>query len=352
MKKLITTVLSLSILSGIIPLYSSAKTFYVHNGLPPWSDTFVTGDINKDGSVSIGDAVILNEYIVNSYSEYFDIVRFDVNSDGYIDSFDLAYMKQLVLDPDSAMTAECAVDIITPSSPVPDGKIFSDKTAMTSYLSSFIEDETEIESYSEKYNDEFFKENNLILQAFLQERGRGIFYTVSGCGKTPDNKIRTVISSNYEEYRGLYPVTNTYLLIQTAVPKSQSSENDVPFLLDTTRNYPDVSSHKYSSPDGANEILITQESFMNVSDIRVYLKDSSISYSPLTSLTVENGGTPFNDNGNWYKDDDGNDVFGDGLHYNITWFDDSVIIEYEINEGVMDKVSLLLEPQTDPDQIR
>ncbi len=351
MKKLITAALSLSILSGIVPLYSSAKTFYVHNGLPSWSETFVAGDINGDGSVRIADAVILSEYLMNGYSEYPDIVRLDVNSDGYIDSFDLVSMRKLVLNPDSAMSSECAVDIIKPSAPVPDSSILSDKAAMTSYLSSFI-DETEIAVYSERYNDAFFKENNLIFQPFLQERGRGIFYTVSGSGRTPDNKIRTIISANYEVYRPLYPFTHTYLLIQTAVQKSQSIENDSLTLLDTTADFPDVSSYKYSSPDGTKEIYITQESFMNVNDIRVYLKESSISFAPLASLMAESGTTPFSNEGKWYKDNDGNDVFGDGLHYSITWFENSVIIEYEISQGVTEKVSLLLEPQTDPDEER
>lgn len=352
MKKIITAILSLSIISEFVPLVSSARDLYVHNGLPEWSDTAVTGDINDDGYVNIADAVILDEYIINGQSEDSEVSRMDVNYDGFIDAFDLVLMRKLVLSPDSAFSSDYSVDIIKSAENVPEGKVLTSKSAMTEYLSSFIEDESEISVFSERYDDKFFDENNLVLQPFIQERGRGIFYTVSGSGRTQNNEICIVISPNYEIYRPLYQVTDTYLLIQTTIPKSHSSESDTVILLDTEENLSDISSYTYLSPDGKKQIYITQESFMNLADVRVYLKNSAISFSPLTSLTTENGYTPFSNNGEWYKDSDGNDVFGDGIHYNITWFTDSIVIDYESCQGTWNSVSVSLEPQTDPDSDR
>ena len=352
MKKIITAGLSLSIISKFVPLVSSARDLYVHNGLPEWSDTAVTGDINDDGYVNIADAVILNEYIMNGWSEDSEVSRMDVNYDGFIDSFDLVLMRKLVLNPDSAFSSDYSIDIIKSAENVPDGKVLTSKSAMTDYLSSFIEDESEISVFSERYDDKFFSENNLVLQPFIQERGRGIFYTVSSFGRTQNNEIYIVISPNYEIYRPLYQVTDTYLLIQTTIPKSQSSESDSVILLDTEENLSDISSYTYLSPDGKKEIYITQESFMNLADIRVYLKSSAISFSPLTSLTTENGFIPFSNNGEWYKDSDGNNVFGDGIHYNITWFTDNIVIDYESCQGTWNSVSVSLEPQPDPDSDR
>ncbi|MDE5772117.1 MAG: dockerin type I repeat-containing protein [Ruminococcus sp.] len=353
MKKLVSTILSFSTLLGIVPLVSSAKTLYVHNGLPEWSATFVSGDTNNDGSVNIADAVILNKYLVQGYTESTDIICLDVNSDGFIDSFDLVSMRNLVLNPDSAVSENYTIDILqSPAETVPDGKIITDTSSMIKYLSSFIEDEAEISVYTERYNDAFFEENNLFLQPLLQERGRGIFYTVSGSYRTADETINLVISPNYESYRALYPVTNTQLLIQTTFPKSQSRINNSIDLIDNYKNLPAVSSHSYYSPDGEKEIYITQESFMNVSDIRIYLKSSAIAFSPLASITTENGFLPFSDDGEWHKNSDGIDVFGDGVHYSITWHEDSIVINYMEGNGIWNDISLILEPQTDPDEIR
>lgn len=352
MKKIITAVLSLSIMSGVVPLVSSARNLYVHNGLPKWSDTAVTGDINDDGYLNIADAVALSEYIKSGQSESSEISRMDINYDGFIDSFDLVLMKKYILNPDDAFSSDYSIDIIDSAETVTDGKVLTSQSEVTEYLSSFIKDKTEIAVFSERYNDKFFIENNLVLQPFIQERGRGIMYTVSGSGVTQNNEICIVISPNYQVYRPLYQITDTFLLIQSSVPKSQSSAGDRVILIDTEKSLSDISSYNYTSPDGTKEIYITQESFMNIADIRVYLKNSAISFSPLTNLTTENGFTPFSSNGEWYKDSDGNDVFGDGIHYNITWFTDSIVIDYESCQGTWNSVSVSLEPQTDPDSGR
>lgn len=352
MKKIITAVLSLSIMSGLVPLVSSARNLYVHNGLPEWSDTAVTGDINDDGYLNIADAVALSEYIKSGQSESSEISRMDINYDGFIDSFDLVLMRKLILNPDNAFSSDYSIDIINSAETVTDGKLVTNKSEMTEYLSSFIKDESEIAVFSERYNDKFFIKNNLVLQPFIQERGRGILYTVSGSGVTQNNEICIVISPNYQVYRPLYQVTDTFLLIQSSVPKSQSSAGDGVILIDTEKSLSDISSYNYTSPDGTKEIYITQESFMNIADIRVYLKNSAISFSPLTNLTTENGFTPFSSNGEWHRDSDGNDVFGDGIYYNITWFSDSIVIDYKTSQDTWNSVSVSLEEQTDPDSGR
>jgi hypothetical protein len=56
------------------------------------------GDVNLDGTVNVSDAVLLQSYLLSSaeLSEY-QYYAADVNGDGDVDSFDMAYLRRILL---------------------------------------------------------------------------------------------------------------------------------------------------------------------------------------------------------------------------------------------------------------
>ncbi|MDE6666214.1 MAG: hypothetical protein K2K14_08540, partial [Ruminococcus sp.] len=137
---------------------------------------------------------------------------------------------------------------------------------------------------------------------------------------------------------GLYPVTNTPMLAQVTVPKSQSSADDKSGFLNFFELFAsDMSQCSYTSPDGETEIYITQEAFLLGSDVDLYLKNSDGSFTLLTYLSTDDGCCPFSYNGEWFTDNDGNSVFGDRENFTITWKDNGVIIDHRIDGGLWEK---------------
>ena len=108
MKKLLSTLLSISVIAGAIPMGASAKSepIYIENGAESWSKTVISGDINDDGNLNIADAVILQQCLMNNYSNEDDIEldesRLDINFDGVFDVFDMVQMRQFVIHPENA----------------------------------------------------------------------------------------------------------------------------------------------------------------------------------------------------------------------------------------------------------
>ncbi|MDE6101502.1 MAG: hypothetical protein K2F73_00785, partial [Ruminococcus sp.] len=199
--------------------------------------------------------------------------------------------------------------------------------------------------YIQRYNPEFFEENNLILKPFRQERGNGVFYEVIGTARVnyaDDDKtfngIFFGINPSYEQDKAFYPVTDTPMLAQITVPKYQCVDGDEAGCLDISQIFaPDISSYSYTSPDGETELYVTQEAFLLAGGINLYLKNPDGSFTHLTSLATDDGCCPFNDRGEWFTDEDGNSVFGDRENFTITWQDNGVIIDHEIDCDVWEK---------------
>lgn len=356
MKKLLSTLLCLSAITGIIPTSAGAASepIYIEDGAESWSKTVISGDVNYDGKLSIADAVILQQCLMNNYSPdddfELDESRLDVNFDGVFDAFDLIQMRQNILDPENAPRQEWTIDILECEGfPADETVVITSHQEMIKYLATFMEDidMREIMKYNQRYDYKFFEENNLILKPFRQERGNGVFYEVVGTGRVNYanedvnfNGILLGINPSYEQDKALYPVTDTPMLAQVAVPKYQCVDGDEAGCLDISQILaPDISSYSYTSPDGETELYVTQEAFLLGGSVNLYLKNPDGSFTPLTYLFTDDGCCPFNDKGEWFTDNDGNSVFGDRENFTITWKDNGVVIDHRI-DGPWEKVDM------------
>lgn len=364
MKKLLSTLLCLSVVTGIAPLNSSAlsEPIYIEDGAESKSGVIVCGDIDNNGQVSMSDLVTMYRYFMNGnvspdddYEDSANIIteRLDVNLDGSFDVFDITLMRQFVLHPDTASRQEWSIDIFSMDMLKDDDVSLSEKgNIITTYeeyqnlieLFNNIGDNnlTEVLEKHKKYDGQFFEENNLIVMPFMQERGNGVFYEVKGTTRFSNleykdetlNGIALGIKPSYKENVGLYPVADTPMIAQITVPKYQCNSDDKACCLDFSKIFaPDISSCSYKSPDGETEIFITQKSFLLAGDINLYIKNSDGSFNYLTYLYTDDGCQPFSENGEWSVDDDGNNVFGDGEYYSITWKQDGVILDHLIDNS-------------------
>lgn len=350
MNRLLKIGLAFSVLLTAVPTSTKAENIlYINNGLPYSYNTEISGDADQNGELNIADAVIFESYILKGKTPE-NMRILDLNLDGSVDIFDFACMRKQLLTSGKALSRNYAVDIVNaPTDTLPTAKIIADSATLAEYLSAFITDKSEISTYSEKYNDEFFKENNIILCPFFQERGRGIFYDIEAV-RRENGGICLDIASNYTLNLPIYPITNTTILIQATLPKLQCSENDKIIINNMTAIDSEISSHSYFSPDGTKELYITQQILNNLSDVRIYLRMQSNSLAPLGFADVTGGFRPFNDNGEWSADSEGNPVFSDGKNFSIAWYDDYVIIEHEKGDGTRESFQLELAPQEDIDR--
>ncbi|MDE6426785.1 MAG: dockerin type I repeat-containing protein [Ruminococcus sp.] len=322
---------------------------HVPNGSVKWSETVISGDANHDNTVNIADAVLMQKYM--SSGEYDgDVSCFDINSDGIIDSFDMILMRQAIINPETVVEHTYAVDILKSVENLPEyGEVCTNTDEMSGYLSEFILDISEIQTYLDKYDDTFFENNNLILMPFTQKYGRGVFYNVSGVGKIHPKKSRGIgddifiaLEAEYGAYRVLYPITNTQLLIQAAVPKSEANSGDNVSIYDAYEINTDMESIVYKSPDNKYEFYVTQETMGDVSDIRFFLKSSKISYKAITFFTAY-GDKPFTEEGEWSVDEEGNNVFSNDTTYSITWYDDYIFVTHQVRGNEWESVTVDLD---------
>jgi hypothetical protein len=96
--------------------FGSSRGFYSLNGIclyvPPgckaayetfigrdvFSKIFETGDVNRDGTVSITDVTMTVNYILGNTPDKFDKVAADMNGDDVINISDITQMVQAILD--------------------------------------------------------------------------------------------------------------------------------------------------------------------------------------------------------------------------------------------------------------
>lgn len=336
MKKFINTALCLSVIAGAIPMGASAKSepIYIENGADSWSKTIISGDVNNDGKLNIADAVILNKCLMNDFSYdgdfEFDELRLDINFDGVFDVFDLVQMRQFVLNPEKAEKQTWAIDsfesdmtFITPEMPEDCNKIFTSYGEMSDYLSTIMTNNDEIQQFLDRYDETFFEENNLILEPFVQNSGDGVFYEISTTARGKNetfkdetfNGIAFGLNAHYEHNEGLYPQKKTNLLAQVAVPKSQSSADDMIFYLSPFNFFlfPDTPPDSCRYTDGNHELVLIDNWSFHHNSVDVYLKnpDGSFTYiADMFDLDFENNGEL------------------SGENYNISFRDDCFIIDY------------------------
>lgn len=382
MKKLLSMITGLSVITGVAPMCAGAvsEPIYIEDGAESKSGTIICGDVNNDGSLNIADAVILQRCLMNNYSHEgdseFDESRLDVNFDGVFDVFDLVQMRQTVLHPETAPRQEWTIDTIKIDKLENEGfslsesgdiiTTYAEYQNMLKFFSTFEDtDLIEVLEKNQRYDEKFFEENNLILQPFRQDRGNGVFYEVVGTARLNGSRyddeetfsgIALGINQSYKEEVGLYPVTDTPMLLQVTIPKYQCVDGDEIGCLDISRflapdisscsyTFPDISSCSYTSPYSETEIYIIQKSFLLAGNIDLYLKNPDGSFTYLTYLATDDGCQPFSNNGEWSVDDDGNKVFGDGERYSITWHQDGVTLDHLI-DNAWEKVFVSFDGET------
>ncbi|MDE6426786.1 MAG: dockerin type I repeat-containing protein [Ruminococcus sp.] len=457
MKKFINTALCLAVIAGAIPMGASAKSepIFIENGPEHWEHTSISGDINGDGKVSVADAVIFQQCLMNSYSPdddfELDKSKLDINFDGVFDAFDMVLMRKFVLNPEIASTQTWAIDAFasdttfsTPTEYEDFNKIFTSYDEMSDYLSTIMTNNDEIQQFLDRYDETFFEENNLILEPFVQNAGDGVFYEIVAAARGKDeifkdkifNGIAFVLNSHYEHNEGLYPQKKTNLLAQVAVPKSQSSADDMIFYLDSAHFFfsdtpdscrytdgnhelvlinnwgfhhhstdvylknPDgsftyiddmfdfdfenngelsgenynisflddcfiidyftkgqwhkmqssydgeevINSNSYETPmykslDGQTELYLNSkyhysengEDITRETLIDIYLEETDGHLKHIGNLTAAGYNMPFKEAGEWSVDSDGNSVFSNGTTYSITWLEDSIMVDYQVD---------------------
>ncbi|MDE6833968.1 MAG: dockerin type I repeat-containing protein [Ruminococcus sp.] len=288
MKKFIKIALCTMIISGAISTETSAKSepIFLENGSEHWEYTYLRGDINNDRKISVADAVLLQKWIMDKYNALYDgnvdESFFDINFDGFIDSFDLVQMRKLVINPKDTEIHKYTIDILNTDMELSEkfdnfsnhDNIITEYNNMSEYLKTFITDSDELNKYLDRYNEIFFEENNLILIPYIQERGNGIL-TVAGGAVRIKKGIFFYIGGSYKQDIGLYPATNTKMLVQITFPKSQTSADDKILYSDwLSSQQSDTVSYNY----GKNEIVVTQNNSMGI-NANIYIKnDDSFIY--------------------------------------------------------------------------
>jgi len=332
-------------MTGIVPLSSSAvsEPIYIEDGAESWSKTVISGDINDDGKLSIADAVILQQCLMDNYSNdgdfKLDKSKLDVNFDGCFDAFDMVQMRQTVLHPETASTQTLAIDAFnsdlsfTAPEKIEDfNKILTSYDEMSAYLSTITADSDEIQKYLDRYDETFFEENNLILEPLVQNCGNGVFYEITDIARGNNvpckdgqifNGIGFAVNSNYEHNKGLYPQNKTNLLAQVAVPKSQSSADDTIIYLDLPNFFFSDTPASCHYTDGTHELVFVYNSGLHHSDTDIYLKNSDGSFTYIEDMFDFDLGE---DNGEL-----------SGENYNITFRDDCFIVDY-LAEGGWGKI--------------
>ena len=300
MKKIISIIIS------VLTAFSASSLTAFADGSPDFSDDYVThkthtrivGDLNEDGEISVCDLVIMTHIMhgnkSDDYRRYYDdeLGYSNLNFDLSTDIFDLIELRKLVISPEKAFKIVSDVDILSSANKASNVAAFiRSPEDITSYLSGIGTSEEEIQQYLDIYDDDFFKDSDVVFGTLVQEYGNGINFRYPEAsfmfGKfaeifevTEESKyeqaaellnvdIETLKSSNiytlitYQEYNThpmLYPKTDKVILFRTTVPKNiYDLSNGISFVWDFELFTPEYHAHTFDSPDGKHHIYITAE---------------------------------------------------------------------------------------------
>ncbi|MBR2284746.1 MAG: dockerin type I repeat-containing protein [Ruminococcus sp.] len=370
MKKIITAAaaaLTAAALTCSLMPANAADVIYIEENPDTWGYSAVQGDTNLDSEVTIADAVALQGYLMKernperravlTYAN--ELMRYDLNYDGFIDAFDMVVMRKLLVEPESALTMSFTVDKVSSGvissynsdenemsfGNLIDGSyredtIISDTSALSSRLHELLTDEDEIQRYIDKYDDGFFETHDLSLDVAAQSCGEGVFTRLGSAARilknTGDGLVNVIVlfsGHTYTEDIGLYPKTETLLLMQAELPKQLTDSAQAAGILDLSFLESDRNDQSYTSPDGNTEIVITQEAFLFNSSGTVYLKTEDGGYIRVSDIWTDDGAMPFESEGEWTENDDGAKVYGNGSSYSITWGEDSITLRHVTEYG-------------------
>lgn len=271
----------------------------------------------------------------------------DVNFDGIVNIIDMIEMKRAIIGETDLYEKKSAVEIS--DKPVENcsetGKILNTTSELREYLKIITDDPDRVEEYLSEYSDEFFENNSLAVGVMYQKRGEGVMYAAMPAfyinqSRGDEHTECIVVFGDYtcSHCPLLYPVTDTYLFVQESIPK-KSYDGLTGEIVDISDWFtPDSSGYYYSSKDGENEIFIVQQSFLLMGSIDVYRDNHDGTFTYLHYLSGDDGMMPFDDKGEWKKDEDGNDIFTNDTSYSFRWYDDHAEIKYYSDSWLTDTV--------------
>ncbi|SEH81791.1 hypothetical protein SAMN02910265_02869 [Ruminococcus flavefaciens] len=371
----------ISIITSVLTVFSASSLTAFADGSLDFSDDLIThktntrivGDLKEDGEISVGDLVIMAHIMHGNRSDadgryYYDELGYsDLNFDLSTDIFDIIELRKLVISPEKAFKIVSDADILSSANKASNVAAFiRSPEDITSYLSGIGTSEEEIQQYLDIYDDDFFKDSDVVFGTLVQEYGNGIHFRYPEAsfmvGKfaevfevTEESKyeqaaellnvdIETLKNSNiytlitYQEYNThpmLYPKTDKVILFRTTVPKSiYDQSNGIGLVWDFELFVPEYRAHAFDSPDGKHHIYITavEDDFMDDSCTYMFFNinnDGSYKYYgeyyDYYDLDKFNCDYILTTDGMFpaYK-------FGDNVR--IVWADSFAIIEFQVDE--------------------
>ena len=157
----------------------------------------VKGDANGDGTFSIADVVLLQRYLLGAEKNNFPVMEgADLYKDGRLDVFDMCLMKKLLVGDDTDIEFDVVTDQlfddltdeVYKTGMLSDGEtrssaVVTSAKGLEAYLSVYFGQET-VQKYLEKYDEDFFEKNTLLLNVLCQTRGSQSTFSVNGLDRS------------------------------------------------------------------------------------------------------------------------------------------------------------------------
>ncbi|SHM33494.1 hypothetical protein [Ruminococcus flavefaciens] len=368
MKKLI------SLITAALTAFSATSLITSAESAPDLSDdnimheshTRIVGDLNNDGEITISDLVTMSNVLLRKgYDDdimyYRDELGYtDLNFDLETDVFDLVEMRKLVISPETAFKQINNVDILASAEKSDTkGAFISFPDEISTYLSLLGTDAEEIQKYVDMYDEDFFRDNDLVFCTLMQEYGNGIhfkypestflfgdllyitqqeaFAEYFGVELTPEmienlNFFCLITSKKYISHPMVYPEKKQVILFHTNVPKQYKAvSGGLCGVLDFELFVPDYDAHKYYSEDGKNGIMITvnEDHFMDDSCIyEIYRINDDGSYTYIDGYTDAADYDQYKDGYKILHDDIGNIIYYFNENCYICFYKENATITY------------------------
>lgn len=140
--------------------------------LPATVYALAKGDLNKDNVISADDLTLLQNYVLGKAElDHSQSEAADINGDGAVNSFDVSALRKLILTTPRSLKFKAVTDRIqsgfTDSLKKLDiqsgGTVVTSPEELKKALSPYFS-ESLVKSYTDKYNDSFFKESVLMVK--------------------------------------------------------------------------------------------------------------------------------------------------------------------------------------------
>ena len=306
-----------------------------------YEGTFCSGDINGDDDFSIADAVLMQQYMLGSFSqdEKFIVANTDImstadlNLDGEIDVFDFIIMRDYLVNPDEIHDEiSWCVDTVNETDgfykTTANNYIITSSTQLAEYFDSI--SYSDYTAYTEKYNDIYFQDNVLLMKPVSQNHCESVMYNISKI-YYDGNTLNIDYTDNYDTFHECEQI-ETPLLLQVTVPKSRyhaekvswnSKKRSWDFMYELFM--PEINENnvfEFTSPDGEQTVFVKQNARKykyrdGVTEIEFYRNFDH--YETLEELEITGTDTVYM-------------PFSDEDNFTVEWKDSSVVFTFTANK--------------------